>query len=60
MKTYYCNGYLFYYDFYLRLWTIYKASPNGDQLQDEADHYSNKQQLLSAYPDLKFTLYNKE
>lgn len=56
MKTYEWNGYRFYYDTSLKLWTIYQIDSRGNQISREADYYQTKQELLKYYPALKFTL----
>ena len=51
MKTYEQNGYRFFYDFHLRMWTIYKIDNNGNQL-GSAEYYS-KDRLLLNYSFIK-------
>lgn len=53
-KTYEHNGYRYYYDQSLRLWTIYKIDLIGNQISKEADYFVNKKELIIYHPTLKF------
>ena len=53
MKTYEDNGYRYFYDFYIKSWTIYEIDLEGFQVGN-ADYFSNKKQLIISYPTLKF------
>lgn len=54
MKSYYDHGYLYYYDFHIKLWTIFLVDEYGNQLSDEADHHPRKAELKKVYPQLEF------
>lgn len=55
MKTYYDNGYRYFYDWHLQLWTIYKIDIEGNQFGD-ADYKNNRKDLIRFYPDFKFSI----
>ena len=44
--------YRWFYDYYIKLWTIYKIDAVGNQLGD-ADYAHDGVQLRQSYPDLK-------
>lgn len=53
MKTYTENGFQYFYDRYIKLWTVYPVDGEGVRVEfDEnndhipADHYHNKSELL--------------
>ena len=52
--TYKDNGYIYFYDRAIKLWTIYAHDDNDYQI-NTANHYNDKVQLIKAYPLLKFT-----
>ena len=60
MKTYRHKNTRYYWDFYLKLWVVYKVDADGNQIDtdgeqiDEAEYYGNKAQLLANYPTFKF------
>ena len=58
MKTYLDFPFMYFYDFHIKLWTIYEVDNNLFQLSN-ADYYHDKTQLLDAYPMLKFTHYEE-
>jgi hypothetical protein len=46
--------YQYYYDTYIKLWTIYEVDKFGYQISEEADHAPRKSALLLSYPFLTF------
>lgn len=48
MKTYEGFGYRWFYDYHLRIWTIYKIDEDGNQI-GFAEYYP-KNRLLLNYP----------
>jgi hypothetical protein len=57
-KTKDSNGvvWLYYYDVYIKCWTIYSVDGEGNQLCEEADNWNvRKSDLLKAFPFLDFT-----
>lgn len=53
MVTYNHESTLYFYDPYIRSWTVYKIDENGYQVGD-AEHYAHKQSLKLNYPNFKF------
>lgn len=53
MTSYKDNGYIYFYDTSLRLWTIFKVDAEGNQIGD-ADYPVRKADLKKQYPMLKF------
>jgi len=54
MKTYEDNGYRYWYDTKIKMWTIYPIDSKGNQSSKGAEYYGYKEQLLRNYPVLKF------
>lgn len=64
MKTYSTihnnETYLYFYDIYIKLWSIFRIDPKtGYQIDEEADHCANKVFLLECYPFLDFKNYEE-
>ena len=57
MNTYRDNGFEYFYDTSLRLWTLYKVDDNGNQIGD-AYYYNDQNQLFNHHPELNFTKNN--
>lgn len=53
MKTYQDNGYRYYYDTHIRMWTIYVIDQLNNQVGN-ADYHANKSRLIVNYPMLQF------
>jgi hypothetical protein len=45
------NGveYIYYYDRYISLWTVFDIDEDGSQIMKEADHFAYKSQMLESY-----------
>ena len=54
MNTYCDNGYIYFYDTNIKLWTIYQHDENGNQV-GITKYESNKENLLNCYRKFKFT-----
>lgn len=54
MKTYEDNGFRYFWDYHIKMWTIYPIDKEGNQTSKGAEHYGYKEQLLKNYPCLKF------
>lgn len=52
MTTYEDNGYRYFYDTHVRMWTIYKIDAEGNQLGYA--EYHTKRALKINYPNLSF------
>lgn len=46
--------YQYFYDTYIKLWTIYEINDYGEQISEEADHSPRKSDLIITYPFLTF------
>ena len=51
MKTYEKNGYRWYWDFHLKLWTIYPIDSEGNQTAP-AYYCRDKKALKKSFPEL--------
>lgn len=54
MKTYEDAGFRYYWDYHIKMWTIYPIDEHGNQLSRGSEYYGYKEQLLTNYPMLKF------
>jgi hypothetical protein len=52
MKQYFKNGYAYFYDTNIRLWTLYPVDANGNRIEwdsndnpIEAEYFTNKKEL---------------
>jgi len=58
MVTYKDSGFIYFYDRFIKLWTIYRHDENNYQI-NTASHYNDKEQLKEAHPELKFKKFNE-
>jgi hypothetical protein len=56
MITYKHNNLIYFYDHYIKSWTVYKVDKKGNQI-NVADYYPNKKRLIKYNPDFKFKKY---
>ena len=41
--------YQYYYDYHIKLWTVYVIDLAGNRLSEEAEHFGDKKQMLGVY-----------
>lgn len=58
MKTYEDNGFRYFWDYHIKMWTIYPIDKDGNQISKGAEHYGYKEQLKRNYPQLIFKPVN--
>lgn len=56
MTTYQENGYRYFYDTHIKMWTVLKIDENGDQVGC-AEYFNDRKQLLANYQIFKFVKY---
>jgi hypothetical protein len=49
------DSFIYFYDFGLKLWTVFEVDSKDNQLS-EADYFHNKKQMLAKY-SFKFNTY---
>jgi len=54
MVTYEDNGYRYYWDTNIKLWTIYPIDAAGNQISKGCEYYGYRAQLIRNYPMIKF------
>lgn len=59
MTTYEDNGFRYFWDTHIKMWTIYQIDSEGNQISRAAEHYGYREQLLLNHPGLKFTKLSK-
>lgn len=53
MTTYEQDGYRYWYDTHIRMWTVLTIDENGDQV-GHAEYFANRDQLKANYPEFNF------